>query len=188
MAEITHHKEKKPPRSDRWLLIVVLLLFLLGVGIRGYAYFTTSSTFRSLQPQQSQNYTAKAFPDAHERSQIQEIPSSGSPSPEGNSFFPSLAPYLTEGGLSFFLGFCLGYVLRLVAKVAIIAVGAIYFCLIVLSHYGIITVDWGSFQQIIQQLLLNTETQLEGLQGLVTHSLPSIVMGGIGMWRGVKRS
>ncbi len=179
----TLQDQEQHKRGDRWLLLAVFIIFLIGIGIRGYAYLEASPSTRSLQPQRSQNYSANAF----SRSRIQSTPSGETVPSEHNGLLISLAPYLTEGGLSFFLGFCLGYVLRLVAKVAIIAVGAIYFCLIVLSHYGIITVDWGSFQHIVQQLLLNTESQLEGLRGMVTHSLPSITMGGVGMWRGLKR-
>jgi hypothetical protein len=50
-----------------------------------------------------------------------------------------------------------------------------------------ITVDWGSFQHALQQILLNTQTQLEGLRGIITVGLPSVTMGGIGIWRGLKK-
>ena len=66
-------------------------------------------------------------------------------------------------------------------------VGAIYICLILLSHYGMITVDWGKFQQVLQQILLNTKTHVEGLQGIITVGFPSAVMGILGIWRGLKK-
>ena len=119
-------------------------------------------------------------------------PSTVSPQPDGSrdpqSFLFSLAPYLTEGGFSFFVGFCLGYFLRLLAKTAMLIVGAVYCCLIILSHYGIITVDWGSFQQILHSLLLNTQTQVESVRQVIQVGLPSAAMGGIGVWRGLKKS
>jgi uncharacterized membrane protein (Fun14 family) len=66
-------------------------------------------------------------------------------------------------------------------------VGGLYCCLILLSHYGIITVDWGQFQHILQQFLLNTQEQVEDLQGVLTIGIPSVAMGGIGIWRGLKK-
>ena len=106
----------------------------------------------------------------------------------GENWGTKFAPYLTEGGLSFFLGFCIGYFLRVVAKTVILLVGAIYVGLILLSHYGLITFDWGSFQHVVQQILLNTKTQVEGLQGILTVGLPSVTVGCLGIWRGLKKS
>lgn len=98
-----------------------------------------------------------------------------------------LAPYLTEGGLSFFIGFCIGYFLRIVAKTMVLVVGGVYVLLILLSHYGMIVVDWGSIQHLVQQLLLNTRSQVEGLQGILTVGIPSVTMGCLGIWRGLKK-
>ena len=74
------------------------------------------------------------------------------------------------------------------AILVLLIVGAVYCCLIVLSHYGIITVDWGSFQQILHSLLLNTQTQVESVRQVIQVGLPSAAMGGIGVWRGLKKS
>ncbi|MBD3305406.1 hypothetical protein GF339_03430 [candidate division KSB3 bacterium] len=183
MAEHAGNREQRR-RGDRWLLLLVLVLFLVGIGIRGYGYVTRSS----LQTGSSRNYTQKAFPDGLNAEQQPRIPLSPSSGNGDRDLLKILAPYLTEGGLSFFLGFCIGYFLRLVAKTMMFVVGAVYCCLILLSHYGIITVDWGSFQTALHQLLLNTQTHIEGLGDLITVGLPSITMGVLGIWRGIKKS
>lgn len=175
-------------RSDRWLLIVVLLLFLCGLGIRGYAYLyeqqaTMPTSARSLSP-----HGAKTLPENPGASSFrseQQMKNAGD-TPENFAF--SLAPYLTEGGLSFFLGFCLGAFLRVAAKTVAIVIGGVYCCLILLSHYGVVAVNWGEFQQIIHHVLLNTQPHLESLQHVIRASLPSAAMGGLGIWRGVKKS
>jgi uncharacterized membrane protein (Fun14 family) len=175
-------------RGDRWFLLVVLILFLLGLGIRGYAYLTRTEGF----PQDSQqstyrSHTQKVVPNTLREGEERTIRSDTSETSGKIDWLTELAPYLTEGGLSFFLGFCIGYFLRVVAKTVIILVGAIYVCLILLSHYGMITVNWGSFQQILQQFLLNAKTHVEGLQGIITVGLPSVTMGCLGIWRGLKK-
>ncbi len=178
-------QQERRKRGDRWLLFVIFALFFIGIGIRGYAYVNTQNVDASVSSRTLSQNSAKAFPTT-------AAPSTVSPQPGGSrdpqSFLFSLAPYLTEGGFSFFVGFCLGYFLRLLAKTAMLIVGAVYCCLIILSHYGIITVDWGSFQQILHSLLLNTQTQVESVRQVIQVGLPSAAMGGIGVWRGLKKS
>jgi uncharacterized membrane protein (Fun14 family) len=183
MAE-NSEKKVQQKRGDRWFLITVLVVFLIGIGIRSYGLLTeTGSQTRTLQQQSSSNYGSSSFAERDSGAKIQSIGGGN----EEQGLLISLAPYLTEGGLSFFLGFCIGYFLRLVAKAAIFVIGAVYFCLILLSHYGIIAVDWGNFQHIVQHIFLNTQTHIEGLRDIITISLPSVAMGGIGIWRGLKK-
>ena len=178
-------QQERRKRGDRWLLFMMFALFFIGIGIRGYAFVNTQNEEEPVSSRTLSQNSAKAFPTA-------AAPSTVSPQPDGSrdpqSFLFSLAPYLTEGGFSFFVGFCLGYFLRLLAKTAMLIVGAVYCCLIILSHYGIITVDWGSFQQILHSLLLNTQTQVESVRQVLHVGLPSAAMGGIGVWRGLKKS
>ncbi len=179
---------RRKKRRDRWFLVFVLLLFLLGLGIRSYGYVTREeSRTRTLQRKASGDYAQKAFPGPSGMQNQKAIEGDYGSRGEDNLFI-DLAPYLTEGGLSFFIGFCIGYFLRFVAKTMIIVVGGLYFCLILLSHYGLVAVDWGSIQQILQQVLLNTQTQLEGLRGTIALGVPSMAMGGLGIWRGLKKS
>jgi uncharacterized membrane protein (Fun14 family) len=189
MSEKHKNKEKegKRKRGDRWLLLAVLILFLVGLGVRGYGYITQSpKSTRGIQQEMYRSRSQKTFPNTfREREERSFRPEEHVPS-GGKDWLNILAPYLTEGGLSFFLGFCIGYFLRIVAKTAILFIGALYVGLILLSHYGMITVDWGSFQHVLQQILLNTKTHVEGLQGIITVGFPSAAMGCLGIWRGLK--
>ncbi len=180
----TQHEHTKPKRGDRWLLCLVLFLFLFGLGIRGYGYLTQS-------PGSSQEMQQRISPDqtnSFRQGEKRTIQPESQSTSGTNDLVTAIAPYLTEGGLSFFIGFCIGYFLRVVAKIFILLVGAIYVCLILFSHYGLITVDWGSVQHILQQILLNTKTQVEGLRGIITVGLPSVAMGCLGIWRGLKKN
>ena len=181
-----HNETGQHHRRDRWFLLVIFFLFLCGIGIRGYEYITrTRSHSRNVQ---QQPLASKAFPETPGETQAPHLGVEHENFSEDSGILPALAPYLTEGGLSFFLGFCLGYFLRVVAKTLILLVGAIYCCLILLSHYGILVVDWGSFQDALQHILLNTQTHVQDLQGLFAVSLPSVTMGGLGIWRGLKKT
>lgn len=176
--------EQKEKRSDRWFLLLILLLFLLGLGFRSYGYWVTNSSKRA-ETSPSSNVTRKSFQAGN---QTRSLSSQTGSSSDEMDWARLIAPYLTEGGLSFFLGFCLGFFLRLVAKTAMLVIGAVYFALILLSHYGMVTVDWGGIQEVVRHLLMNTQTQIEGLRGILTVSLPSIAMGSLGIWRGLKKS
>jgi uncharacterized membrane protein (Fun14 family) len=179
----TQNENTQRKRGDRWFLFLILFLFLIGLGIRGYGYLTQPpGSSQDMQPRSSRDQTNTLRQG--EKRTIQPEPQSTSGT---SGLVTALAPYLTEGGLSFFIGLCIGYFLRVVAKIFIVLVGAIYVCLILFSHYGLISVDWGSFQHIVQQILLNTKTQVEGLRGIITVGLPSVTMGCLGIWRGLKK-
>ena len=187
MAKKQAAKEQRK-RGDRWLFILILLLFLGGLGIRGYGYMTqTAGGAQGARPEIAPRSQQKGFTTNLREGEPRAIRPNVDAPADGGDLVNTLAPYLTEGGLSFFLGFCIGYVLRLVAKTVMFLIGAIYIVLILFSHYGLITVDWGSFQHIVQQLLLNTKTQVAGLQGILTVGLPSVTMGCLGIWRGVRK-
>lgn len=178
--------QEKPRRGDRWVLWLIFFLFAGGLAIRGYSYMTdgTSQTTRRI----SSSKSIPTFQDGSPGHEQKKTFADNSRDAGGFNLLTDLAPYLTEGGLSFFLGFCLGFFLRVVAKTAAFVVGGLYIALILLSHYGLITVDWGNFQHLLQQLLLNTRDQVEGLQGILTVGIPSVAMGGLGIWRGLKKA
>lgn len=175
--------EEKRKRKDRWLLLTVLALFFIGVGIRSYDYVSASNT----QPTPTSRTRSLSPAGLRESGQNAQTRTLSVKEPAESDLLLSLAPYLTEGGLSFFLGFCIGYFLRLVTRTAMFLVGGLYCCLILLSHYGVITVDWGIFQQILQQILLNTQEHVQDLKEVLTIGIPSVTMGGVGIWRGLKK-
>lgn len=177
--------QEKRGRRDRWALWLIFALFLVGLAIRGYGFVNQESqqASRRISSGQSLSPFQKSLTDGNQRKIVPE------PSREPGEWdiVTQLAPYLTEGGLSFFLGFCIGFFLRVVAKTAAFVVGGLYIALILLSHYGLVTVDWGGFQHVLQQLLLNTREQIEGIQGVLAVGIPSVAMGGLGIWRGLKK-
>jgi len=184
MSENEETQEKRR-RGDRWVLWLILALFLVGLAIRGYGYVTqeTLQTSRSISSSKSISPFQPTSPGSNQFKLLQD----DDRQPGELDFITDLAPYLTEGGLSFFLGFCIGFFLRVVAKTAVFVVGGLYVALILLSHYGLVTVDWGSLQHILQQLLLNTQAQVEGLRDILTVGIPSVALGCLGIWRGLKK-
>ena len=185
MPEENENVQEKPRRGDRWVLWCIFFLFLGGLAIRGYGFMTDEPPPTNRKIVSSKSMTT--FQDSSTGSeQVKAFPETSSDAIEFD-LVTKLAPYLTEGGLSFFLGFCIGFFLRVVARTAAFVAGGLYIALILLSHYGLVTVDWGSFQHILQQLLLNTQQQVEGLHGMLAVGIPSVAMGGLGIWRGLKK-
>jgi uncharacterized membrane protein (Fun14 family) len=187
MAE-TEQVQEKRRRSDRWIIWLIFALFVIGVAIRGYSYMPGGPKRASMKTRSlSSDKSGSNFQDvARDGKQLKALPQENSDSGDFD-LVKMIAPYLTEGGLSFFLGFCIGYFLRIVAKTVVFVVGGLYVALILLGHYNVVTVDWGAFQSIAQQLLLNTKAQVQGLQGIITAGLPSVGMGCLGIWRGLKK-
>lgn len=188
----TDETHPKPRRKDRWALWLIFLLFLGGLSIRGYSYMTDgpSSARRAIVPSNttSPSSSQSSFQgDSTTTTTSLKALSAPSDDPDAVDWLQDLAPYFTEGGLSFFLGFCIGLFLRIVARTAAFVIGGLYLALILLSHYGLITVDWGSIQTLLQNLLLNTRAQMEGVQGMLAVGIPSVAMGGLGIWRGLKK-
>ncbi|PID55901.1 hypothetical protein CSB45_13860 [candidate division KSB3 bacterium] len=182
---MTEKHQARSRRKDRWLLLLVLLLFCVGLGIRGYGYISASKTDSSPTPHSG--FSSGNFSEERHSATSRALLPSDRTNARQPHLLIMLAPYLTEGGLSFFIGFCIGYFLRLLTRTAKFIVGGLYCGIILLSHYGVVTVDWGQFQHIVQQLLLNTRQYVEDLRAVLTIGIPSVAMGGIGIWRGLKK-
>ena len=71
MSEKQEDKEKegRRKRGDRWFLLTVLILFLVGLSIRGYGYITqTPKSTTGLQQGTYRSRSQKTFPNTfHER-------------------------------------------------------------------------------------------------------------------------
>jgi len=94
-------------------------------------------------------------------------------------------------GGAFGVGLITGLIIRKAAKVVLVLIAALALVLLVLSHYGIVTVDWGRFVDLATQLFNWVVDQLSralggnpdtvGLGDMIAASLgfaAGIIIGG----------
>jgi uncharacterized membrane protein (Fun14 family) len=99
----------------------------------------------------------------------------------------SLSPFFVKGGLSFFVGFCLGYALRSFFKVSAIVVGVIALAIFGLSYAGALDVDWTTIDAGFDRIVASIKEQASGFKTFITGSLPSAGLATLGIVTGFKR-
>ncbi len=90
-------------------------------------------------------------------------------------------------GFSFLAGFCLGSFLRAALKIAAIAFGFWLFMTVVLSSYGVLTVDWNVMDSLWNRFAANIEQEWGSFQTFMTGSLPAAGLAAAGLAIGLKR-
>lgn len=90
-------------------------------------------------------------------------------------------------GFSFLAGFCIGSFIRATLKVAAIAFGFWLFLTMVLSYYGIMTVDWTQMDSLWSRFAGNVEREWGSFQTFMTGSLPAAGLAITGLAIGLKR-
>lgn len=90
-------------------------------------------------------------------------------------------------GFSFLAGFCIGSFIRATLKVAAIAFGFWIFLTMVLSYYGIMTVDWSQMDSLWSRFSGNVESEWGNFQTFMTGSLPAAGLAITGLAVGLKR-
>lgn len=90
-------------------------------------------------------------------------------------------------GFSFLAGFCIGSFIRATLKVAAIAFGFWLFLTMVLSYYGILTVDWQAMDTLWSRFAANVEQEWSSFQRFMTGSLPAAGLAATGLVIGLKR-
>jgi uncharacterized membrane protein (Fun14 family) len=96
-------------------------------------------------------------------------------------------PFVTEGGIAMLLGLMLGMATRAIFKLLAVGLILIFGVILVLSHKGMLSVDWGATGTWIKEFVVNISSD-ESLGGVVKHKLPSAGGLGLGYLLGLKRS
>ncbi len=98
------------------------------------------------------------------------------------------APILTESGIMFFVGFCIGAAIRALARAVIVLLGFVFLGVLVLQYAGIVpTIDWNAVAEILRTAASWAERGAARLQDVLAHTLPSGTMAGLGLATGLRR-
>ncbi|HLU49538.1 MAG TPA: FUN14 domain-containing protein [Planctomycetota bacterium] len=137
---------------------------------------------RSLGGASSQELEATARPDLHRLSSPLDDESAEPPDAADR-----WAPTLMHGGFSFFAALCVGYVLRAFAKMCLVVLGALILALGAFSHLGFVEVHWDRIEQSFNALAQSFSTGSGGVRSFLEASLPSGVLGSLGLFTGLHR-
>jgi len=96
-----------------------------------------------------------------------------------------LTPIVTQLGIGAVGGFIVGYALKKAAKIVAVIIGLFLVALIYLVNKGIITIDYGKFEDAISEALGGAGTAAGWLAPLIAH-LPFAGAFGLGFFLGFK--
>lgn len=95
-------------------------------------------------------------------------------------------PALFRFGLSYIGGFFLGYGLKRFLKVTLVVSAMVVGVLLLLSHTGVIGLDWNSMQEQVQSSFGWLTGQAEALKDFLSGYLPSAGAAGVGLFLGLR--
>jgi uncharacterized membrane protein (Fun14 family) len=119
-----------------------------------------------------------------------EGPEPEEPRDEAGAPEPALeewSPAMVKGGLSLFVGFCVGYALRTFAKLAMLVIGLIFLGIFLLSWGGVVQVDWGKLGEGFDSVVAVLQSQFASLKTFLQGSIPSAGLAGLGLVSGFKK-
>jgi uncharacterized membrane protein (Fun14 family) len=97
------------------------------------------------------------------------------------------APSLMVGGFSFFVAFCMGFALRAFAKISLVVLGFVFFAISSLAYCDLIDIHWDRIGLHFDSLISLVRMEWGEFSSFLEKSLPSTVMGGIGLVAGIKK-
>ena len=106
--------------------------------------------------------------------------------PSGSSPI-SWSPLFVKGGLSVFIGFCVGHALRAFFKLAAVLCGTAFLGVFALQYYGLVDLDWRAASDLYDQLAARVGGELGSLGTFVRGTVPSAGLASFGLFAGFKR-
>ena len=104
-----------------------------------------------------------------------------------NETFQEWSPALVKGGLSFFVGFCLGCLLRVFFKISAVIIALVLLSIFGLSYAGIIDMDWTVLEGHYETVAAKIGQEFSQFKTFITGTLPSAGLASLGVFTGVKR-
>lgn len=190
------------PLWKKALLAAAALMLIAGLGLR-LAGFTGPATDRASSESRNVVSTDGEYtnPAIRERSLVdtetetQTIPFPRSPDEPGaedraenGEATGNWSPALVKGGLSFLVGFCIGYALRTFLKISAVILGICLLIIFGLSYIGAVQVDWPFIESRFDQFVTGVKDDFGQFRTFITGSLPAAGLAGLGLFTGFKRT
>jgi len=196
MSTTTHESSPDPssgevsrrefPRWKKVLLTAAVFLVVAGLGFKAYGLIVPQSGQRQGVAVDQKNLTGQLtnpLLPSGEGSQQPQTTSVG----ESGGTMADWSPVFMKGGLSFLVGFSVGYALRTFVRISAVVLGLVCLAVFGLQYTGAVHIDWTAVQGWFDSVALRVKDEFSGFQTFVAGSLPSVGMAGAGLFTGVKK-
>lgn len=170
---------------------VAVILAVIGVLLYGISYLgaeeeaTTPQTSQQANSGQNNmmgsNLTSQSF--SPQQNQVGE----GAPVSAEGIHLGDWSTLFMKLGFSFLIGFSIGYALSTFLKLTAIVVGVLALFLFGLQYAGVITVDWGSMENIYNNFIAWLQPQIDTFKDFITSNLSSSALAAVGLAVGLSR-
>jgi uncharacterized membrane protein (Fun14 family) len=187
------------PRWKKALLGGALFLVVAGAALKSYGYFRGDSRSEDGAASQEATRTTQdtgglghglVGPSGGGQSFFPEatrVPRQGVPDAEASSAASDWSPALMKGGMSFIVGFCVGYAFRTFFRISAVMMGLVFLAVFGLSYAGVVQVDWTAINTFFDRAVAAVKDQVGSFQTFVAGSLPSAGLAGAGLFTGFKK-
>lgn len=171
-------------------LAVAIVLAVIGVLLYGISYLSTEESTTPQATQQANsgqnnmmgsNFTSQSF--SPQQNQVGE----GTPVNAEGIHLGDWSTLFMKLGFSFLIGFSIGYALSTFLKLTAIVVGVLALFLFGLQYAGVITVDWGSMENIYNNFIAWLQPQIDTFKDFITSNLSSSALAAVGLAVGLSR-
>jgi uncharacterized membrane protein (Fun14 family) len=182
----------KLPAWKKALLAGSCLVMVLGAALQGYSYVRGPGEAAQPKPPAVKPSAPKGLAPIKPFGPVSPQPSASDPATapttataEGLDLW---SPAVFRLGFSFFVGFCVGYALRVFFKISLIAIGLILLALFGLQYGGVVSVNWSALQQHYGSVGRWLAAQASSFRQFVTGYLPSAGLGSFGLVTGFRKN
>lgn len=190
MSESPDRVRRPLPKWKKVLLVASVLAFVVGAGLHGFSYFSggeSSAADRELTTDPEKKSALNLNNSLVDGSAGTR--SGGAAQGEEPGASDIMSPLLMQGGLSFFVGFCMAYALRTFFKISALFLGGALLLVFALQYFGVIErFDWASMDGHFQSLMASVSRQMAGFKEFVAGHLPSSAAATAGVFTGWKRN
>ena len=204
---------RKPlPRWKKGLLAASAVLFVLGAGLKGYAYFrgdgdgperrvSADPSKRARDPLDiGSSLTGGTSDLSRDEWSPDRLPGGGGAGGAGvdgadeedlgqASSVETYSPALMKGGMSFFIGFCMGFAVRTFFRISAFVIGAALLLVFALMYFGVMPQpDWAALEEHFNRVASSLWDQASGFRKFVEGNLPSTGAAAAGLFTGFKRN
>ncbi|MGQ9589384.1 MAG: FUN14 domain-containing protein [Planctomycetota bacterium] len=191
-------REHPIPRWKAALLAVAGLLVVAGLALKAMSWFGGGSSRGDAAA--GERVSSRTLASGGESSflpsgEAVKLPRAGGgfpPEPEDGAGvrrdgFDDWSPVLVRGGMSFLIGFCVGYALRAFARLSAFFAGLFFIALFGLAYAGVVEVRWDVLQAWFDRAAASLQEETEGFRAFIAGSLPAAGAAAAGLFTGVKR-
>ncbi|MCA8959480.1 MAG: hypothetical protein KDC38_03155 [Planctomycetes bacterium] len=97
------------------------------------------------------------------------------------------SPAFLKNGFGFFIGFCVGFAIRTVLRLAALVVGLNMIVLVIFASLGWVEVHWDVMSQQFQSWVDGLGPEFKSIESFLLGRLPATGMTGLGLFTGLRR-